>query len=161
MLEWIVLLGCLDPNSSVWYPQCGTWLINLVVEIVLFAFGLNHASASNAFVYAQITIQACRLLSLALLPVTLVAKPSKLRPADEETAPLLGHRKQSSTNLQCSKDDLDCGSIPAPSDDTDIEESDEDTKYERRKAQKAKLLEDRLLENGNWFTYVLAFYIIS
>ena len=151
MLVWAVLLVCFDSKSSVWYPYCGTWLITLVAEVILFALTLNQGFTPRTFACLHLVVQACRVIALVLLPTVLFLRYSERLAVDEESAPLLGQRKDLAADVQISNGDSKYGSMSASSDEIEVEDDDgSDSDSEATKAKKE--LEDRLLANGNWFT---------
>ncbi|KAL2046293.1 hypothetical protein N7G274_001740 [Stereocaulon virgatum] len=158
VLVWAILLVCFDSKSSIWYPDCGTWLITIVAEIVLFALTLNHGITPSTFAYPHLVVQACRLIALVLLPTVLFSRYSEKIAVDEESAPLLGQRKDLLADVQISNEDSKYGSMSASSDEIEVED-DDDSDSEATKAKKEKELKDRLLANGNWFTYARSFSI--
>ena len=77
-------------NPAIWYPCYGSWLIALVVEAILFTLCITNGLPRSPFVYAQTTLQACRMLILVLLSTVLLTQTFRSTNADEESASLLG-----------------------------------------------------------------------
>lgn len=148
MLVWIILVGGLDSKKPVWYPHCGAWLITLIAEATFLILGLSYGSTTTAFVHTQTTIQASRILILALLPTIRFTRFSFQTSTDPESSPLLDQSKTSPITGQHPKGTPPYGSISKSSHSTDDEDEDD---YFVKKDQKKKKVQERLLANGNWF----------
>ncbi len=131
----------------VWYPHCGAWLITLVAEATFLILDLSYGSTSTAFAHTQTTIQASRLLILAILPTIRFTRLSSQISTDPESSPLLDQSKTSPITGQSPKDIPTYGTISECSDGTDDEDEDD---YFLKKDEKKKV-QERLLANGNWF----------
>ncbi len=152
MLVWIILVGGLDSKKPVWYPHCGAWFITLIAEATFLILDLSYGSTSTAFVHAQTTIRASRILILVLLPTIRLTEFSFPTSKDPESSPLLDQSKTSSITGQPPKGTPPYGSISESSYSTDDEDEDEDEDdYFVKKDQKKKKVQERLLANGNWF----------
>ena len=143
-------MGSLESKMLVWYPHCGAWLITLTAETTLLLLHLSYDSRTTTFSHAQTTIQASRILILALLSTIRLTRFSSQTTTDPESSPLLKQSKVSPSAGQCSKASPTYGSISNSSHYTDDEDDDEDDRS-IKKTEKEKKARDRLLANGNWF----------
>ena len=144
----MILVGGLDSKKSVWYPHCGAWLITLIAEVTFLILGLSYGSTTTAFVHTQTTIQASRILILALLPTIGFTRFSFQTTKDPESSPLLDQSKTSSITGHPPKGTPPYGSISESSHSTDDEDEDD---HFVTKEQKKRKVQERLLANGNWF----------
>ncbi len=142
-------------KSVVWYPYCGSWFIGLVAEAILFTCVLTHGISPSAFGYAQVTVQASRMLIFVSLFTVFFTKSSKKTGTDEESASLLGHGKGESDSTNASPlGKTGYGSITIT---PDGEGADLEYEAELRKKHQDRLEvhEKKLQAEGNWFTYGL------
>ena len=140
-------------KPAVWYPYCGSWFIGLVTEAIFFTFVLTYGISPSAFGYVQLTVQACRILALILLPTVLFTTSSKGIGADEESASLLKHGKGESEDTKASVGKSSYGSITITADGqgADLEYEAEQRKKDQ---ERMKGLEKRLEAEGSWVEYV-------
>lgn len=139
-------------NSTVWYPHYGSWFIGLIAEAILFTFVLTNGISPSIFVYIQVTVKACRMLSIILLSTVLFTKSSKSIGADEESASLLGHGEANSDETQAPIGTSAYGSITITSNG---EAADLEYEAERREKDRKRreILEKRLQNEKSWFAY--------
>ena len=127
-------------------------MIGLVTEAILFTFVLTYGISPSAFGYVQLTVQACRMLTLVLLSTALLTTSSKGISADEESASLLKHGKKESDDTKASVGKSSYGSITITADGQGA-----DLEYEaelRKKDQeRMKGIEKRLEAGGSWVEY--------
>ena len=158
----MILVGCFAAKTSVWYPHCGSWVIALIAEAINFTLYLRHGFAPAGFVHAQMTVQASRVLILALLPAVLLTQHSLQKGTDPECSPLLSHGQTSSTTAPVLKGNSAYGSFSASSTtrddkddhddhDKDDDADDDDDDYTRKRKEKEKKVEEQLLAKGNWY----------
>ena len=135
-----------------WYPYSGSWFIGLVGEVILFALVLTRGISPSAFFHVQVVVQACRMLMLILLSMSLFTTSCKRSHTDEESASLLRHGEIESDYKQDSIGKPGYGSITIM---PDGEGADLEYEAERRKKdeERKEKLEKRLQTEGNWFTY--------
>lgn len=147
----MMVVPLIDAKNVVWHPHCGSWLIALLADGFLFAFALGPGSRGSAFVYVRMAVQACRMLVLTALPLTLFSvRLEATNVTDEESASLLGQTKTSTDDAQTSKGDSRYGSIAIIPTDANL---DDEAKKRKKDEEDRQKLEKGLQESGDWFKY--------
>ncbi|KAF4633947.1 hypothetical protein G7Y89_g4170 [Cudoniella acicularis] len=159
----IQALALTDSKFPVWYPYYGTWFVGIVVELVLLILPNVFRPPESAFDFITIVIQALRICTF----VVLVSLYFGLRNdekcydnADAERQSLL--QKKLAPKPSSSEDSTvsgkGYGTTESNSQEPDSDAASEDSWIlEQRKAQ--ELVQKRLKQDGNWFTYAKGFAI--
>ncbi|KAH0542717.1 hypothetical protein FGG08_002952 [Glutinoglossum americanum] len=162
ILVWgILVLGLLDSKFPVWFPYYGSWFIALAVEIALVFLPHSFHSPKLQFEYVQITVQVSRVCFLLLLTSIFFGIGSgdnrRDNGSDEESQSLLANgqsepgkpQNNSSYGSVTSNNGMntpDVGDSGKSGDEPDTEEK-----------KRLKNLQERLLNDGNWWTYAKSF----
>ncbi|KAI9786630.1 MAG: hypothetical protein M1839_006181 [Geoglossum umbratile] len=163
ILVWgILVLSLLDTTFPVWFPYYGSWLIALTAEIVLAALPSSLHAPKLQFEYIQLTVQFSRVCLLLLLIVVFfgTGKEGNRRDSgsDEESQALLanGHTVEPGKPQNGNS----YGSVPssngANTPETGEESSDDP---DRERTKRMRKLQERLVNDGNWWTYAKSFSI--
>lgn len=147
-----------------WYPYYGSWLITLVVEIVILTMSAVYHRPTIRFDFVRLGVESfriCLLVSLLLLLFGGRCIGSRNNQADEENQPLL-----TSPHIQDSSEDSGTTPRGAQYGSTSTNGSgaggtDWDAKDKERERRARKRVEDRLRDNGNWWTYAKGFSVNS
>lgn len=157
-------MSLLESAYPVWYPYYGSWLITLVVEIVLLTMSAVYHRPTVRFGFVRLGVEAfriCLLTSLLLLLFGGKCTGSRYNQADEENQPLLA-----SSHIQASSEDSGTTPCSAHYGSTSTGGSgaggtDWDAKDKERERRARKRVEDRLRDDGNWWTYAKGFSVNS
>ena len=161
-------MSLLDSADPVWYPYWGSWLIGLVGEILLTTLSIIYHRPENAldfFRSGAVAFRMCFLLSVLLVLFGGRCTRRRHNYADEENQPLLA-----SSRVQGSSDDSGAtpgsaqyGSISTGGSGTppvtNTGAIDWEAKDMERERKARKRVEDRLRDNGNWWTYAKGFSV--
>lgn len=164
-------LALTDSKFPVWYPYYGTWFLGLVVESVLAVVPNVFKPPKSAFDYTFIVIQGLRICIFIILPSLYFGLRNDKKEydnCDAERQTLLA--KKLAPNASSSDNITANGSGYGATTDANAQESDtadnasdagsEDSWLaEQRKAQ--EMIEKRLQQDGNWFTYAKGFTVSS
>ena len=165
ILVWgVLVLGLLDSKFPVWFPYYGSWLIALAAEIVLAALPNSFRSPKPQFEYVQLTVQVSRVCLLLLLIIVFFGtrKEGNRRESgsDEESQTLLanGHTIEPGKPQNGNS----YGSVPSSNDarTPETRESEESgDEPDREEKKRMKKLQERLINDGNWWTYAKSFSV--
>lgn len=155
-------MSLLDSAYPVWYPYYGSWLIALVIEAVLITLSVGYSMPTTRLDSVVLGLAAARVGLLISLLLFLFGRRSTARRysrGDEENQPLLApsNVQGSSEDSGTAQSSTQYGSIPTGGSgvgNTDWEASD---KERERKARQR--VEDRLRDDGNWWTYAKGFSV--
>ncbi len=165
----------LDSAYPVWYPFYGSWLIALTLEIVATVLSIVYQWPKNTVDIVELGLAGLRMILLVLLLSCIFGRRcSGLRYTlnDEENQPLQksGHTQDCYEGSGKTQSGTRYGSIstrnggdlaaaePVEDDEEPVEDDDEAKESEMdRKARKR--VEDRLKNDGNWWTYVKGFSV--
>ncbi|KAL8692247.1 MAG: hypothetical protein Q9224_003998 [Gallowayella concinna] len=175
LLWFLIVIVFQGSKRPVLHPYLGACLITLVLEVATFSLFASHA-LSKAVELVLVAIQSLRFGALLLL-LAFHARArfaSTSTRADEESASLLGPTAVLTADQEGStKSAGNYGSIvvthtshpdsadSADSADSEASEASDDDDNRHSSTQKAKaqqrLMETRLKQEGNWFTYLRGF----
>jgi hypothetical protein len=164
-------LALTDSKFPVWYPYYGTWFLGLVVELVLAVVPNVFRPPKSPFDYAVIVIQSLRICIFMTLPSLYFGLRNDQKEydnCDAERQSLL--RKKLAPKASSSDNTRANGNGYGATTDANAQESDtadnasdagsEDSWLaEQRKAQ--EMIDKRLQQDGNWFTYAKGFTVSS
>ncbi|TVY34653.1 Heavy metal tolerance protein [Lachnellula subtilissima] len=173
----IQALALTDSKFPVWYPYYVTWFVGVAAEIGLLIFqSLTHSPVS-AFDYVAIVVQALRICTFVLLPASyfgfrndkkqyensdaerqslLRKKLAPKKPSDSENSTLNGNESSNDSAHAPGYGTIDTTTENSDS-DSDVD-PDED-RYLKSERAARKLIQKRLKQDGNWFTYAKGFTI--
>lgn len=162
----ITALALTDSKFPVWYPYYGTWFIGIVVELILLITPRVLLPPNSAFDIIAIIIQVLRICTF----VVLISLYFSLRNdekcydnSDAERQSLL--RKKLAPRPSGSEDSTTSGKGYGTTTDSNDQESDSDAAsedsytLEQKRAQ--DLVQKRLKQDGNWYTYAKGFAVRS
>lgn len=163
IIVWAILKVPLpDSAYPVWYPLYGSWIIILLGDIVLTVLSVIYRWPTSTLDILQLvvgTFRICLLLSMLLFLFRGRCTRGRYSQDDEENQPLLvssrvqGPSEDSGATLVSTQyGSISGGESGAGS--TDWEARD---KERERKARKR--VEDRLRDDGNWWTYAKGFSV--
>lgn len=140
-------------TDLVWYPYQGAWIIALAFETTLGAFGAvqSHTKTLSRHhtVELVLTILRCALLLVLVFWASFWRCVQAIHHrSDEEHQPLLADAANGTPSGYGSTSDTEAA-------------SDEEAEYnwERREREAKEIMEKRLKEGGNWFTYAKGFMV--
>lgn len=138
-------------NKHQWYPHYGAWIVTLILDIVTSGLLMDDYWPANSVEWYQVALHGVRIVTLCfLLSLFFITGNSKFT-KDEEQTPLL---KEVDTPGKSSR----YGGTDA--EETTAKRRDEALdKAEKELREKVQKLEERLKENGDWFTYIKNFAI--
>ncbi|TVY23227.1 Heavy metal tolerance protein [Lachnellula hyalina] len=169
-------LALTDSKFPVWYPYYVTWFVGVAAEIGLLIFqSLTHSPVS-AFDYVAIVVQALRICTFILLPASyfgfrndkkqyenndaerqsLLRKKLAPKPSESENSTLNGNESSNDSAHAPGYGTIDTTTENSDS-DSDVD-PDED-RYLKSERAARKLVQKRLKQDGNWFTYAKGFTI--
>lgn len=158
----IQALALTDAKFPVWYPYYGTWFIGVTVEPILAVLSNLYDSPKSPFDYITIVIQAARIstfIALIVLFFTLRNDKKEYDNADAERQSLL--RKKLAPKPSSSEDSTKgYGATTSKDDDSEDDESSQDSWLAKQKKAQ-DLIQKRLKQDGNWFTYAKGFAVSS
>ncbi|EFZ03221.2 ABC transporter [Metarhizium robertsii ARSEF 23] len=141
-------------TDLVWYPYQGAWIIALAFETTLGAFGAvqSHTKTLSRHhtVELVLTILRCVLLLVLVFWAFFWRCVQAIHHrSDEEHQPLLADAANGTPSGYGSTSDTEAA-------------SDEEAEYnwERREREAKEIMEKRLKEGGNWFTYAKGFMVL-
>ena len=161
VLIWILLLAALleSSNDLAWYPFCGSWIICVTSEVILFGFELPTVTpfrhqAADPFIYLRICLQVIRLALVALLPLIHFHRyPLPLQEKDEESTSLL-HRSDDAPTKALDRL-LDYGSVRSNSQEHPENTNDDSGQPKTDEMKQAH--HSSLHGSGNWIQYIKGF----
>ena len=162
-------LALTDSKFPVWYPYYGTWFFGLVVELVLAVVPNVFRRPNCVYDYVVIAIQGLRICIFVILPSlyfglrndkkeydncdaerqTLLAKKLAPRAGSSDDTAANGNGYGATTDANAQESDTADNASDAGSEDSWL--------AEQRKAQ--ELIDKRLQQDGNWFTYAKGFTV--
>lgn len=159
-LLWAVLIApFVSEEPPKWWPFYSTWICALATETLMFGCLVSFVRPSNPLERGQLAVKIIRIVFLIVLPASYFffsAIDQGIMANDEESAPLLGHDEvrpedspksgYGSTTNNTKTSSASC----SDDEEAEVEES-------KERAEKLKKLQDRVRENGNWFTYLKEF----
>lgn len=161
----IQTLALTDAKFPVWYPYYGTWFIGVTVEPILAILPNIYESPKSPFDYITIAIQAARIstfIALIALYFTLRNDDKEYDNADAERQSLL--RKKLAPKPSSSEASTEGYGATTDTTANDSDSEDEDTAKDSWLAKQKKaqeLIQKRLKQDGNWFTYAKGFTVGS
>jgi len=155
-------MSLLESADPVWYPYYGSWLVVLVGEILLTTLSVIYHGPTNTIASIQLGVVAFRMcLLLSVLVVLFGGKCIRARynQGDEENQPLLvsPHLHDSSEDSNTTRGSTQYGSFSPGG--YRVGNTDWEAKQEEREMKARKRVEDRLRDNGNWWTYAKGFSV--
>ncbi|KAI9873720.1 MAG: hypothetical protein M1830_010691, partial [Pleopsidium flavum] len=169
VIVWFILtVSLLDSAYPVWYPYYGSWLLALAAELVFATLPIVYHRPRGSVDLAQLALAVFRMFLLVLLLFLLFGRRySKARhgPIDEESQPLLAprHAQDSTEDSGRTKCSGQYGSVSTNGDSTtavdNASDIDWDAKNKKKEQDARRRVEDRLMNDGNWWTYAKGFSI--
>jgi hypothetical protein len=146
-----------DAKFPVWYPYYGTWFIGICVELTLLILPNVYSPPNATFDYVVIATQCFRVVTLLLL-VSLFFGPRSDKKeydnADAEQQSLLKNGKPGGSEDSAKGYGTASGTTTSA---ISVAASEDSWVAKQRKAQ--ELIEKRLQQDGNWFTYAKGFAV--
>ena len=165
--------GLVHSKAPVWYPFIGSFLMALLFEplIAALAFLARPSSTLNYADIISISIIAARYLAITLavaahIQATYSSRGEKGTDAERQGL-LKASNRSSTTEVNADQDDENSttgygSTTTTPTNESSTPSNDRvESPYERRQRQAAELMEKRLKEKGNWFTYIKSFMVCS
>lgn len=155
-------MSLLESADPVWYPYYGSWLVVLVGEILLTTLSVIYHGPTNTLASIQLGVVALRIcLLLSVLVVLFGGKCIRARnnQGDEENQPLLvsPHVQDSSEDSDTTRGSTKYGSISTGG--YSVGNTEWEAKEKEREMKARKRVEDRLRNNGNWWTFAKGFSV--
>lgn len=163
VIVWFILIASLlDSAYPVWYPYYGSWLVALVVEIVLITLSVVDSMPTTTIDSVDLGLAAARvglLISLLLFLFGRRITAGRYNQGDEENQPLLApsHVQGSSEDSGVTQGSTQYGSIST--DGSGAGKPDWETRAKERERKARQRVEDRLRDDGNWWTYAKGFSV--
>ncbi|KAI4281281.1 MAG: hypothetical protein L6R38_003806 [Xanthoria sp. 2 TBL-2021] len=165
LLWFLVNIILQSTRRPVWYPYLGACIITLAFEAAIFSLFISQLSKGKAAGFAFVVSHVCRfavlLLILAVHQKTRMG--IKYSQSDEESAASLLQHQLRSAPIQdgTAKPAGNYGSVvvidAAYPESSDSEDSEDDDLYSKAAKKKQRLMNERLQQDGNWFTYLRGF----
>ena len=157
MLSCSVLI--LDKNQ--WYPFFGAWILAFIFETLIVTLTLDHMRPSRPLEHVQVALEFVRVGLLALLLAVFFSLRGYRHSVDEEeTAPLLASSHESSAGSDGRQSGF--GTIGSnASDESAAASANEEAlaKEEKKQNERYAKLQEKVRQNGNWWTYLREYRI--
>jgi hypothetical protein len=160
-----------DSKFPVWYPYYVTWFFGTVVELALVVVPNVFEPPKSPFEFVIIVIQGLRICIFITLPSlyfglrndkkeydncdaerqSLLRKKLALKASSSENGAANGNGYGGTTDANAQESDTTDNASDAGSEDSWL--------AEQRKAQ--EMIDKRLQQDGNWFTYAKGFTVSS
>ncbi|RDL42197.1 p-loop containing nucleoside triphosphate hydrolase [Venustampulla echinocandica] len=151
----IQAMALADSKFPVWYPYYVTWLMGIIVESTLLVVPNSIIPPTKTFEFIDIVIQAlriCTFLVLVFLYFGLYNGQKEHSNGDPERQSLLGKK------LVGSEDSANGKGYGTTTDNSTSTTTDTDS-WIIRQNKAEELIQKRLKEDGNWFTYAKGFTV--
>jgi hypothetical protein len=151
-----------DAKFPVWYPYYGTWFIGICVESTLLILPNVYSLPNGTFDYVVITIQCLRVVTLVLLVSFFFGLRNDKKEYDNADAEQQSLLKSKLAGKPGTSEDSAKGYGTTTGTTTSaisVAASEDSWVVKQQKAQ--ELIQKRLQQDGNWFTYAKGFAVSS
>jgi Na+/proline symporter len=151
-----------DAKFPVWYPYYGTWVIGICVESTLLILPNVYSPPNVTFDYVVITVQCLRVVILVLLISLFFGLRNDKKEYDNADAEQQSLLKNKSAGKPGTSEDSAKGYGTTTGTTTSaisVAASEDSWVVKQQKAQ--ELIQKRLQQDGNWFTYVKGFAVCA
>jgi hypothetical protein len=156
------MLALFETKFPVWYPYYVNWGIGIAFECFFILASTHFGGKKDAFDIAIFLLQVLRLVTLMALPyVFMLARNRKevYENVDEERQSLLRNKLAPRPgSLESTEEGNGYGTTENDSDSQESEVGEEDS-YLKMQRENKEMMEKRLRNDGNWWTYAKGFSV--
>ena len=149
-----------DAKFPVWYPYYGTWFIGIGVEFTLLTLSNIPSAPDSAFDYLIIVIQCLRVVTFVLLVLLFFFLRNDTKEYDNADAEQQSLLRKKLGGKPGSSEDSSKGYGTATTNNTStVSAASSEDSWVVRQAKAQELVQKRLKQDGNWFTYAKGFAV--
>ncbi|EPE24943.1 P-loop containing nucleoside triphosphate hydrolase [Glarea lozoyensis ATCC 20868] len=147
-----------DAKFPVWYPYYGTWFIGICVEITLLALSNVYYPPNSTFSYAILLIQCLRIVTFIILVLLFFVLRNDTKEYDNADAEQQSLLRNKLAGKPGSSEDSSKG-YGTSGTTTAISKASSQDSWVIKQAKAQELVQKRLKQDGNWFTYAKGFAV--